>query len=163
MNKKIKPINEVTVKDTAIDPRGEELRITQVINKEAPYIKDLTNRLGWGYCEREEAFEYGMIKCDFGGEEAWFVYRDDDQIRTDIAVVYQEDEDLFPTTRTLELTHEEIEMIQGALQSKYDQGLEVVAMMRKMKLPEDPIKEVLESANTYFDLNDAIQDGAKDI
>lgn len=163
-NQQVKPIEHVTIHDIAVDQRGEELIITQVVNKEADYIKFLCNKFGWGRHETDEAIEYGMIRCDFGGEEAWFVYRDDDEVRTDIAVVYQEEDwvNELPNTRTLLLTHDEVETIERALKHAYNKGLDLVAQVHGV-IEDKQKKAFLGGFDRYINLLDQIEDGQKDI
>ena len=63
--------------------------------------------------------------------------------------------------RTIEITHDEIEIIKNALQYAYDKNLELVRNHKKI-LGEDASKKVLEIANKFFDAQD-IFSGDRDV
>jgi len=63
--------------------------------------------------------------------------------------------------RTIQLTHEEIELIKMALQFVYDSELEIVKANRKV-LGEKAVKEIIEKANKFFDVQDVF-DGERDV
>ena len=63
--------------------------------------------------------------------------------------------------RTIRISHEEIEIIKSSLQYVYDKKLELVSNNRKVLNPE-VINNILNSANTYFDVQ-YIFNGDRDI
>ena len=64
--------------------------------------------------------------------------------------------------RILKLTHEEIELIKNALQYVYDSKLDNLGKCRKIISLEESEK-IIEVANGYFDLFEAINYGQKDV
>lgn len=63
--------------------------------------------------------------------------------------------------RTIRISHEEIEIIKSSLQYVYDKKLDLIGNIRKVLNPQ-VIKSILESANTYFDVQD-IFNGDRDV
>ena len=63
--------------------------------------------------------------------------------------------------RTIRISHEEIEIIKSSLQYVYDKKLEIVSNNRKV-LNTQSINSILETANTYFDVQD-IFNGDRDV
>ena len=63
--------------------------------------------------------------------------------------------------RTIRISHEEIEIIKSSLQYVYDKKLELVSNNRKV-LNTQSINSILETANTYFDVQD-IFNGDRDV
>lgn len=66
------------------------------------------------------------------------------------------------STRQLELTHKEIEIVLNALRLSYGQHLKIVEDNRKI-LGEDACKQVVENGNKYDALHWEIDNGEKDI
>jgi len=65
-------------------------------------------------------------------------------------------------TRYLELTHDEIVLIKNALQYVYDRKMDSIKKNEKiMESNEQQI--MLNSANKYFNLQDEINSGGKDV
>lgn len=63
--------------------------------------------------------------------------------------------------RTIRISHEEIEIIKSSLQYVYDKKIELISNNRKVLNPE-AINTILNSANTYFDVQD-IFNGDRDV
>jgi hypothetical protein len=63
--------------------------------------------------------------------------------------------------RTIRISHEEIEIIKSSLQYVYDKKLDLIGNNRKVLNPQ-VINSILESANTYFDVQD-IFNGDRDV
>lgn len=63
--------------------------------------------------------------------------------------------------RTIRISHEEIEIIKSSLQYVYDKKIELISNNRKVLNPE-VINTILNSANTYFDVQD-IFNGDRDV
>lgn len=63
--------------------------------------------------------------------------------------------------RTIRISHEEIEIIKSSLQYVYTKKLEIVSNNRKV-LNTQSINSILETANTYFDVQD-IFNGDRDV
>ena len=63
--------------------------------------------------------------------------------------------------RTIRISHEEIEIIKSSLQYVYDKKIELISNNRKVLNPE-AINNILNSANTYFDVQD-IFNGDRDV
>lgn len=66
------------------------------------------------------------------------------------------------STRTLELTHEEIQTIERALQHLYETRLDIVSANRNV-LDKDAIDSILKTANEYGDLRNDIENSTKDV
>jgi len=64
--------------------------------------------------------------------------------------------------RTLKLKHEEIELIKNALQYVYDKKLDVVKNNRKI-LTDSNVKNIIDSANGYYDIVEKIDNGDFDV
>lgn len=63
--------------------------------------------------------------------------------------------------RTIRISHEEIEIIKSSLQYVYEKKIELISNNRKVLNPE-AINNILNSANTYFDVQD-IFNGDRDV
>ena len=63
--------------------------------------------------------------------------------------------------RTIRISHEEIEIIKSSLQYVYAKKLDLIGNNRKVLNPE-VINAILNSANTYFDVQD-IFNGDRDV
>jgi len=63
--------------------------------------------------------------------------------------------------RTLQITHEEIELIKKALQYVYDNNLEIIKNNKKI-LGEATCAKIIETANMYWDVQN-IFDGERDV
>jgi hypothetical protein len=63
--------------------------------------------------------------------------------------------------RTIQLTHEEIEIIKTALQFVYDRQLDIVSNNRKV-LGDETTAKIIENAGKYFDTQ-SVFDGERDI
>ena len=63
--------------------------------------------------------------------------------------------------RTIRISHEEIEIIKSSLQYVYEKKIELISNNRKVLNPE-VVNNILNSANTYFDVQD-IFNGDRDV
>lgn len=63
--------------------------------------------------------------------------------------------------RTLKLTHDEVFLIETALEYVYNKKLDIVSNNRKL-LSKDAVAEILKKANEYVELSDGIRNGEKD-
>lgn len=63
--------------------------------------------------------------------------------------------------RTIRISHEEIEIIKSSLQYVYDKKLDLIGNNRKVLNPQ-VINSILESANTYLEVQD-IFNGDRDV
>lgn len=64
--------------------------------------------------------------------------------------------------RTIKLTHEEIELIKNALQYVYDSKLDNLKQCAKI-ISKEESEKIIEVANGYYDLFEAINYGQKDV
>jgi len=64
-------------------------------------------------------------------------------------------------TRTIQLTHDEIETIKIALQYVYDRKLDVIKQNRKI-LGEEAVSGIFKTANKFFDTQEVF-DGYRDV
>jgi len=63
--------------------------------------------------------------------------------------------------RTIQLTHEEIELIKIALQYVYDRKMDILSQNRKI-LSDEATDKLLEQAHKFFDVQDVF-DGERDV
>jgi hypothetical protein len=66
------------------------------------------------------------------------------------------------TKRILQLTHEQIETLKRVLYYVYDKKLEMIKENTKI-FSEDEKGTIIDNANKYFDLADAIEQGTLDV
>ena len=64
--------------------------------------------------------------------------------------------------RTIILTHEQIELLQSALNRAYNQQLKIITDNARI-LPDEARNEILKAANSFAELNSLISEGGLDV